>query len=61
MESDRVNRWLMFASNVGVLIGLIFVGVEVRNSGNAVTAQAATAIACYVPPYFHHSIPAYLR
>ena len=44
MESDRVNRWLMFASNIGVLIGLIFVGVEVRNSGNAVTAQAATAI-----------------
>ena len=44
MESDRVNRWLMIASNVGVLIGLIFVGVEVRNSGNAVTAQAATAI-----------------
>ncbi len=44
MESDRVNRWLMFASNVGVLIGLVFVGVEVRNSGNAVTAQVATAI-----------------
>lgn len=30
---------------MGVLIGLIFVGLEVRNSGKAVTAQTADSIA----------------
>lgn len=45
MNSDRINWWLTVGANVGVLIGLIFVGLEVRNSGKAVTAQTVDSIA----------------
>lgn len=45
MKSDRVNWWLTVSANVGVLVGLIFVGLEVRNSTDAVTAQTADSVA----------------
>ena len=45
MASDQINRWLTFASNIAVLIGLVFVGFEVRNSSRAVTAESANAVA----------------
>lgn len=44
MESDRASHWLMIASNIGVLVGLIFVGLEVRNSSYSVIAQSANSI-----------------
>ncbi len=34
-----VNRWLTLSANVGVLIGLIFLAVEVRYAGNATELQ----------------------
>jgi hypothetical protein len=45
MDSDQISRWLSLVANVGVLIGLVFVGIEVRNSSNAITAQSAQAVA----------------
>ncbi len=39
MKVDRVNHYLTVGANVAVLMGLIFVGLEVRNSSNAVIAQ----------------------
>jgi hypothetical protein len=32
MDSDRVNRWLTLLANVGVLIGLILLTIEVRHA-----------------------------
>ena len=29
---DRLNQWLTLAANVGVLLGIIFVAVEVRQN-----------------------------
>ena len=41
MDSDSVHRWLSLGANIAVLAGLIFVGVEVRNSRAAAEAQVA--------------------
>ena len=32
MNSDRLNRWLTLGANVGVLVGLIFVALEIRQA-----------------------------
>ena len=32
MESDRTNRWLTLVANIGVLIGLILLVIEIRQS-----------------------------
>ena len=45
MKTDRVARWVTIAANFGVLIGLIFVGMELRESRTASSIQAADAIA----------------
>ena len=45
MNSDQLNWWLTVGANVGVLVGLIFVGLEVRNSTDAVSAQTADSVA----------------
>lgn len=46
MKSEsRLNQWITIGANVAVLIGLIFVGLEVRNSRAAAEAQAADGIA----------------
>ena len=40
LDSDRLNRWLTLAANFGVLIGIIFLVVEVRQNNTALNAQA---------------------
>jgi len=45
MEKDRLSRWLSIGANFAVLIGLIFVALEVRQSRNASIVQAADAVA----------------
>ena len=45
MKSDAINRWLTVGANLAVLAGLIFVGVEVRNTRAAAEAQVADGIA----------------
>ena len=40
MGTDRLNRWLSLAANIGVLIGLIFLIVEVRHAISLSESQA---------------------
>ncbi|MCJ7555797.1 MAG: hypothetical protein MUP90_02650 [Gammaproteobacteria bacterium] len=39
METDRVSRWLTFGSNVGVLIGIVILIFELRQSSAIAEAQ----------------------
>ena len=39
MESDRLNRWLTFGANVGVLIGIILLIVELGQNREMMRAQ----------------------
>ena len=45
MNSERINNYLAIGANVAVLVGLIFVGLEVRNSSSAVNAQTYANVA----------------
>jgi hypothetical protein len=45
MSNDRVGRWLTIGANLAVLMGLVFVGMELRESRTASAIQAADAIA----------------
>ena len=40
MRMDRLNRWLTLAANIGVMIGLIFLVIEVRHSISLSESQA---------------------
>ena len=42
---DRVNRWLTLAANIGVLLGVIFVGYELRLSTDLAKLTARQEIA----------------
>jgi len=39
MKLDRLNSWLTLAANIGVLAGIIFLGVEIRQNTNASQAE----------------------
>ncbi|MGB5347701.1 MAG: hypothetical protein WBN23_16155 [Woeseia sp.] len=39
MDSDRVTRWLTLAANVGVIVGIVFLVLEMRQTGAIATAQ----------------------
>jgi hypothetical protein len=45
MKQGRLTTWLGVAANFAVLLGLIFVGLEVRNSRASAEAQAADGVA----------------
>ena len=44
MESDKVNRWLTLGANIGVLIGIILVVVELDQNREMVRAQTRNDI-----------------
>ena len=39
MNLDNLNKWLTLTANIGVVIGIIFLAVEVRYAGNATELQ----------------------
>ncbi len=39
MESDRLNRWLTLIANTGVLVGIVFLAVELRQNNENLAAQ----------------------
>ena len=39
MNTEKLNNWLSLTANIGVLIGLVFLAVEVRHAGNATELQ----------------------
>ena len=45
MNADRLNRWLNLTANIGVLIGVIFVAVELRQNSNLARASTRQEIA----------------
>ena len=45
MNAEKLNSWLGVLANIGVLVGIIFLAIEVRHSSNAVNAQMADSVA----------------
>ena len=39
MDEDKVNKWLTLGANIGVLIGIIFLAVEIRQNTEMTRAQ----------------------
>ena len=44
MDSSKLNSWLTLAANIGVLVGLLLLVVEIRQNTAASQAQTAQAI-----------------
>ena len=40
MDTDKINRWLTLAANIGVLAGIIFLAMEVQQNNEILSAQA---------------------
>ena len=40
MGSDKMNRWISLGANIGVIIGLIMLVIEVRHANNLAEASA---------------------
>ena len=39
MNSDLLTRWTTIITNIAVIVGLIFVGLEFRNTARAIEAE----------------------
>ena len=39
MNSDQVSKWTTIITNIAVIIGLVFVGLEFRNNARAIEAE----------------------
>lgn len=39
MKSDTLNRWISLGANLGVLIGIIFLALEIRQNSNHLALQ----------------------
>ena len=44
MNSEKLNTYLTVGANLAVLIGLVFVGIELRNSNASIAAQTNYSI-----------------
>ena len=51
MDSDRLNRWLTLGANVGVLVGIILLIVELDQNREAVQAQTRTNLSQGIVDY----------
>jgi hypothetical protein len=40
LDTDRLNRWLSLIANVGVIVGIIFLAVEIQQSNRIAIAAA---------------------
>ena len=40
MNIDSLNRWLSFAANFGVVLGIIFLAIELRQNNELLQAEA---------------------
>ena len=41
MKADNVNRWLTLGANVGVVIGIVFLAVELQQNNELLQSQAS--------------------
>ena len=44
-SGNSVSGWIAVAANIGVIVGLVFVGLEIRNGSNAIMAQMPDSVA----------------
>jgi len=44
LDTEKLNRWLTLGANLGVLVGIVFLSVEIRQNTNAVAAQAILSL-----------------
>ena len=44
MNTDRLNKWLSLAASLGVLIGIFFLVIELRQNTNALYAESRQAV-----------------
>ena len=44
MNSERINKWLTLLANLGVLVGIIFLAVEVRQSNRIAIAASEISV-----------------
>ena len=51
MDSDRINRWLTLGANVGVLIGIVLLIVELDQNHEAVQAQTRSTVSQGIVDY----------
>lgn len=45
MNLEKLNSWLTFAANIGVIAGIVFLAIEIRQNSNAVRAQTRAQLA----------------
>ena len=43
MQSEKLNSWLGVLTNLGVLIGIVFLAIEIRHASDTAQAQMADA------------------
>lgn len=44
MDIDRANKWLALLANVGVLIGIVFLAIEIRSNTSAVQSSSIQSV-----------------
>lgn len=44
MDTEKVNKWLTLGANVGVLIGLLLLVPEIRQTNSIAKAEAINAL-----------------
>ena len=52
MDSDKLNKWLTLLANVGVIAGIIFLAIEIRQNSDAIRAQTRAQLAEEVTELF---------
>jgi hypothetical protein len=52
MDPEKLNRWLTLVANIGVIAGIIFLGVEIRQNSSMIRAQTRTQLAEEVTELF---------
>lgn len=52
MDLQKLNSWLTFAANIGVIAGIVFLAIEIRQNSDAIRAQTRAQLAEEVTELF---------
>ena len=52
MDSEKLNKWLALLANVGVIAGIVFLAIEIRQNSDAIRAQTRAQLAEEVTELF---------
>ena len=56
MNLDNLNKWLTLSANLGVLLGIVFLALELRQSTNMTRAQTRDAMTEKQLEFYSHVI-----